>query len=153
MNWHIFCPRKLSQHLHNASIINMAFTGTWQSVLHELTYLLSQESIAASTQHQPNKYDCLQGHVKAFCMNWHICCPWKVHQHLHNASIINMIFTGTWQSVLHELTYLLSQASIAASTQRLDNKYDFYRDMAKRSAWTDISDVPGKYRSIYTTPG
>jgi hypothetical protein len=108
MNWHICCPRKISQHLHNASILNMIFTGTWQRVLHELTYLQSLESTSAFTQCRASKYDCSQGHGIAFCMNCHICSPRKVHQHLHNAVLINMIFTGTWQSVLHELTYLLS---------------------------------------------
>ena len=49
----------------------------------------------------------------------------------------------TWQNILHELIYLMSQESIAASTQRRANKYDFHKDMAKRSAWTDISAVPG----------
>ena len=45
-----------------------------------------------------------------------------------------MMVHRTWQSVMHELTYLLPQESIAASPQRQPNKYDGSQDMAKRSA-------------------
>jgi hypothetical protein len=79
----------------------MAKRSAWTDISHV------PESTAASAQRQPNKYDGSQDMAKRSAWTGISDAPESIAASTQRQPN-KWLFTGTWLSVLHELTYLLS---------------------------------------------